>query len=111
MPLIGGVIFNLSNLLIVAATAIAGMSVAFPIAVGLALVIGVLDNYIRKTEGDPVILFVGVALIVVGHYYQFHCVPETQQKKGGGSSKGILLSILSGVIMGFLLWFCRQNTA
>ena len=54
---IGGVIFNLSNLLIVAATAIAGMAVAFPIAVGLALVIGVVVNYIKELRSEIHICF------------------------------------------------------
>jgi glucose uptake protein len=54
---IGGIIFNLSNLLIVAATAIAGMAVAFPIAVGLALVIGVVVNYIATPLGNPYLAF------------------------------------------------------
>jgi glucose uptake protein len=107
---IGGVIFNLSNLLIVAATAIAGMSVAFPIAVGLALVIGVLDNYIRKSEGNPVILFVGVALIVLAIVinsiaYRKHSKNQQQ----GSSSKGIIISILSGVIMGFFFGFVAKT--
>ncbi len=61
---IGGVGFNLSNLLWVAAAAVAGMSVAFPIAVGLALVIGVIMNYFIESKGDPVILFSGVAFVV-----------------------------------------------
>ncbi len=107
--LIGGVIFNLSNLLIVAATAIAGMSVAFPIAVGLALVIGVLDNYIRKSEGNPVILFAGVALIVLAIIINSIAYRKHSKKKEGGTSKGILLSILSGVIMGFFFGFVAKT--
>ena len=62
---LGGVIFNLSNLLLVAAIAVAGLSVAFPVGVGLALVIGVFVNYINKPEGDPILLFGGVALVVI----------------------------------------------
>ena len=36
--LVGGAIFNLANILLVAAIDIAGMSVAFPVGIGLALV-------------------------------------------------------------------------
>jgi len=43
---LGGVIFNLANILLSAAIAIAGMSVAFPVGIGLALVLGVIINYI-----------------------------------------------------------------
>ena len=56
--------FNIANLLVVAATAIAGLAVAFPIAIGLALVIGVIVNYIATPLGDPTVLFIGVGLVV-----------------------------------------------
>ena len=62
---IGGVVFNLSNLLVVAAISVAGLSIAFPIGVGLALVIGVVVNYIKQPVGDPLLLFAGVLLVVV----------------------------------------------
>ena len=107
--LLGGVIFNLSNLLIVAATAIAGMSVAFPIAVGLALVIGVLDNYIRRTEGDPTLLFAGVALIVLAILINSVAYRKHSRTKEGSSSKGIILSVLSGSIMGFFFGFVAKT--
>ena len=61
----GGIIFNASNILLSASISLAGMSVAFPIGVGLALVLGVFINYFGAPKGDPVILFVGVALIVI----------------------------------------------
>jgi glucose uptake protein len=57
--LMGGVIFNLSNILLVAAIDIAGMAVAFPVGVGLALVIGVVTNYQADPVGNPV-LFLGL---------------------------------------------------
>ncbi|MGD1086868.1 MAG: hypothetical protein ABSA47_19195, partial [Verrucomicrobiota bacterium] len=60
----GGVVFNLSNILVVGAIAVAGMGVGFPIGVGLALVVGVILNYIIEHKGNPVLLFAGVALIV-----------------------------------------------
>jgi glucose uptake protein len=60
--LLGGIIFNLSNILLVAAIDIAGMAVAFPIGVGLALAIGVITNYVKMPIGNPVILFLGVSL-------------------------------------------------
>src|SRR5690349_22295286 len=63
--LIGGVIFNAANILFSAAIAIAGMAVAFPIAIGLALVLGVIVNFAASQKGDPVLLFTGVALITV----------------------------------------------
>ena len=67
--LAGGVIFNVANILLVAAIAISGMSVAFPIAIGLALIIGVVWNYFLSPQGNPAmlfggVLFVGLAIVV-----------------------------------------------
>ena len=62
---IGGVIFNLANLLIVAAIDIAGMAVAFPVGIGIALVLGVLVNYFAVPVGDPLLLFSGVFLVAL----------------------------------------------
>ena len=63
--LLGGVVFNAANILLSAAIAIAGMAVAFPIGIGLALVLGVIINYTAAQKGDPFYLFLGVALIAV----------------------------------------------
>lgn len=63
--IIGGIIFNLANLLIVAAIDIAGMAVAFSIGIGIALVLGVVVNYLATPVGDPKLLFAGVALVAV----------------------------------------------
>ena len=63
--LIGGAIFNLANILLSAAISMAGMTVAFPLGVGIALVLGVIVNYIGAPKGDPLTLFLGVALVMV----------------------------------------------
>src|SRR5271167_3676132 len=62
---IGGVIFNLSNILLVAAIDIAGMAVAFPVGVGLALVLGVMTTYAAKPEGNVPMLALGVACVMI----------------------------------------------
>jgi len=62
---LGGIIFNFANILLVTAIDIAGMAVAFPVGIGIALAQGVFVNYIAKPEGNPLILFIGVALVVV----------------------------------------------
>ena len=56
--------FNLANMLLVAAISLAGLSVAFPVGIGLALVIGVVWNYILKPQGNPVLLFTGATIVV-----------------------------------------------
>ena len=55
--ILGGIIFNGSNILLSASTSLAGLSVAFPLGVGLALVLGVFINYFGAPKGNPVLLF------------------------------------------------------
>ena len=62
---LGGVIFNIANLLLVAAIEIAGLAVAFPVGIGLALVIGVLLNYFLAPQGNPLLLFGGLIFVVL----------------------------------------------
>ncbi|NJN28613.1 MAG: multidrug DMT transporter permease [Cyclobacteriaceae bacterium] len=106
---VGGVIFNLSNLLIVAATAIAGMSVAFPIAVGLALAIGVVVNYIATPVGNPYLLFLGLALVVAAILVDAAAYKKLPQENKGDQKKGIIISIISGILMGFFYRFVAAS--
>ncbi len=76
--LLGGVIFNASNILLVAAMAIAGMAVAFPVGVGIALALGVIINYIAVPKGNPLILFIGVGFYSCGNYNRCCCLQKTQ---------------------------------
>lgn len=99
--LAGGVVFNIANILLVAAIDIAGMAVAFPIGIGLALVIGVFKTYMDNPKGDPWILFLGVACVAVAIVIDaiaYRRLPSTGQKT---TVKGIVLSVLCGVLMGF----------
>ncbi|WP_018626433.1 GRP family sugar transporter [Niabella aurantiaca] len=101
---VGGIIFNASNILLSAAIAIAGMSVAFPLGVGIALVLGVVVNYIGAQKGDPMLLFLGVTLIVVAiilNALAYRSKGETQKS----SFKGILISVIAGVLMAFFYRF------
>lgn len=108
---IGGIVFNLSNLLIVAATAIAGMAVAFPIAVGLALVIGVIVNYIATPLGDPFLLFFGLALVVIAIIIDAAAYRRLPQEQTNVKRKGILISVISGILMGFFYRFVAASMA
>ncbi len=99
--ILGGVIFNASNILLSASTALAGLAVAFPLGVGLALVLGVFINYFGAPKGDPVVLFAGVALIVVAIIC--NGLASGRMSRGGGKSaanrKGIVLAVVAGVLM------------
>ncbi|WP_295937474.1 GRP family sugar transporter [uncultured Alistipes sp.] len=105
--IIGGIIFNASNILLSASVSLAGLAVAFPLGVGLALVLGVIINYIGAPKGDPVILFLGVALIVVAIICNGVASGRVQKAKGSSSQnrKGILLAVVAGVLMSFFYRF------
>ncbi|MDX1283544.1 MAG: GRP family sugar transporter [Draconibacterium sp.] len=106
---IGGIVFNLANLLVVAATAIAGLAVAFPIAVGLALVIGVVVNYIATPLGNPYLLFIGLALVVIAILVDTAAYKKLPQDKKGDQKKGIIISIIAGILMGFFYRFVAAS--
>ena len=66
--LVGGAWFNLANLLLVAAIDMAGLAVAFPISIGIALVVGVVLSYVLQPKGNPTLLALGVACALLGPY-------------------------------------------
>ena len=99
--LIGGVVFNLANILLTAAIAHAGMAVAFPLGIGLALIIGVVLNYVLASKGDPLLLFTGVtcvsvAIILNALAYRMHRGGKTDSRATG---KWIAVSIIAGILM------------
>jgi len=109
--LIGGVIFNIANLLIVAAIDIAGMAVAFPVGIGIALALGVVVNYVAVPVGDPVLLFVGVGLVVLAIIFDSLAYKKLAQGKASTPVKGIVLSILGGILMGFFYRFVAASVS
>lgn len=107
--LLGGVIFNAANILLTAAIAIAGMSVAFPVGIGLALVLGVVINYLGAAKGNPVWLFAGVALVTVAIVLNAVAYRKASGENRKVSSTGILLSIVAGVLMSFFYRFIAAS--
>jgi len=110
--LAAGAVFNLANMLLVAAISVAGMAVAFPVGIGLALVVGVIWNYFLNPQGNPLLLAVGVVLVVgaiivdalayAGHARTLRKAAGKSKgaPRSGGGAKGIVLSLISGVLMG-----------
>ncbi len=98
---IGGVIFNAANILLVAAISIAGMAVAFPVGIGLALVIGVVVNYIDSPFGNVTLIVGGVVLIVAAILLNANAYRKMKAGSVNTSSKGLILSIVAGGLMGF----------
>jgi glucose uptake protein len=100
LAVLGGVIFNVANLLLVAAIDIAGLAVAFPIGIGLALVVGAVSSYVLAPAGNPILLFGGIALVVTAIVLDaaaYRLREATQQKM---SRNGVILSLVAGLLMG-----------
>ncbi len=98
---LGGVIFNLSNILLVAAIDIAGLAVAFPVGVGLALVLGVITTYVARPEGNVGMLAAGVAAVVVAIILDALAYKRLASQTKKTPVKGIVLSVAAGLLMGF----------
>lgn len=107
--MLGGVIFNASNILLVAAMAIAGMAVAFPVGVGIALALGVIINYAFAPHGNPGILFGGVALIIVAIILDAVAYKKHSISLKKISGKGISLSVAAGILMALFYRFVASS--
>ncbi len=105
--LLGGVVFNIANLLLVTAIDIAGMAIAFPIGIGIALVLGVIVNYIAFPVGDPFLLFTGVGLVALAIVVD--ALVYKKISKGAATVKGIVISVAAGILMGFFYRFVAAS--
>lgn len=105
----GGVVFNLANILVVAAIAVAGMSVAFPVGIGLALVLGVLINYISNNQGDPALLFPGVALVTAAIIIDAIAYKKLTNTNTKVPSKGIILALVGGLLMSLFYFLVARS--
>jgi len=101
LAILGGIIFNFANILLVVAIDIAGMSVAFPVGIGLALALGVIDNYRKAPDTyQTAILFAGVAcvaLAIIVNALAYRRLSKDQKT----TALGVIISILCGIFMGF----------
>jgi glucose uptake protein len=97
----GGVVFNVANLLLVAAIDVAGLAVAFPVGIGLALVVGAVSSYLVSPAGNPLLLFGGVALVVVAIVFDAAAYRQREARaKAASTTRGLVLSVLAGLLMG-----------
>ena len=108
---VGGIIFNFANLLLVIAIEIAGMAIAFPIGIGIALVLGVFTNYIAQPEGDPLVLIIGVTLVALAILVDGIAYKRILQKTNENPLKGILFSASAGIAMGFFYKYVAASMA
>lgn len=104
---LGGVVWNLGNLLLVAAIAVAGMSVGFPIGGGIAWVLGIVVNYLLvvsrtgKSGDNDLLLFSGVVVIIVAIILSMLSYKRLASENKKPTTKGIILSVSAGLLIAF----------
>jgi glucose uptake protein len=98
--LISGAIFNVANIMLVVGIDTAGMAVAFPVGVGLALVIGTVESYLQTPKGNPLLLFGGVLLILFAMIMSGLAYRKLPQSRAKSPLRGLIFSALAGCIMG-----------
>jgi glucose uptake protein len=103
----GGVVWNLGNLLLVAAIAVAGMAVGFPIGGGIAWLLGILVNYMLvryRTGASPdndLLLFSGAIVIAIAIYLSMLSYKKLSSHRKEPTIKGIMLSVFAGLLIAF----------
>src|SRR5436305_132171 len=118
LALVAGCVFNLANMLLVAAISVAGMSVAFPVGIGIALVVGVIWSFFLHPVGNPYLLGTGClailgAIVIDALAYRAlsmqrlldHAAdaPATGKPKASRKTftfKGVIIAVISGFLMG-----------
>lgn len=109
LALAGGVIFNAANLLLVAAIDIAGLAVAFPVGIGLALVVGAVSSYVLAPSGNPLLLFGGVALVAVAIVLDALAYRLREAQRQSVSVRGVAISLVAGLLMGSFYPFVSRS--
>lgn len=134
LAVLAGAIFNVANVLLVAAISIAGMSVAFPVGIGLATIVGVVWSYFLNPQGNATMIWFGLGFLIVGivvnarAYHMMAIVRKSQAvtidpvdpgappkrvrktgKTKSTASKGITLSVICGLLMGCFYPFIEMS--
>lgn len=107
--LVGGVLFNIANLLLVAAIEIAGLAVAFPVGIGLALVVGAVSSYILSPSGNALMLFGGIALVVAAIVFDAIAYRLRESQQRALSTRGVVISLVAGLLMGSFYPFVARS--
>jgi len=114
--LVAGVLFNFANELLVGAISVAGMATAFPVGLGVALVMGSLLNQAARAGGSAALLILGCGMVTgavalaSGSHAVMASLRREQQARAGKtkdtrrrlSLKGVYLALASGVFLGTL---------
>lgn len=109
--LIGGFVFNIANILIVVGIELAGLSVAMPVGIGLALVLGVVVNYILAPVGAVVVLAGGVFAIFLAIVFSALAHRVKGSADQSVSTRGLVVSLVGGFLMSFFFYFVAKAMA
>lgn len=107
--IIGGIIFNAANILLSAAISIAGMAVAFPVGIGIALILGVVINYVNAPQGNLQLIIGGVLLIMIAIIINAIAYRKTNKNDSKLSLKGLFISVLAGLLMSLFYRFIAAS--
>jgi glucose uptake protein len=105
---LGGFIFNIANVLLIAGIEIVGLAVAFPIAIGIALVEGVVLSYALQPRGNPVLLTAGVLMAVVAVVLVGKAYGALRTGDSVISRRGVVVCVISGLLMGIFAPFVTR---
>jgi glucose uptake protein len=100
--MVGGAIFNLANLLLVAAIDMAGLAIAFPVSIGIALVVGVISSFAIQMKGNAPLLAAGVVCALIAVVLDGKAYGSLAIAGRSVSKKSIIVCVVSGILMG--LW-------
>ncbi|UFH53969.1 GRP family sugar transporter [Spirosoma sp. KNUC1025] len=109
--LVGGFIFNIANILIVVGIELAGLSVAMPVGIGLALILGVVVNYILSPVGAAGLLAGGVFSIFLAVVFSALAYRSKASTDQSVSTKGLVISLVGGFLMSFFFYFVAKAMA
>jgi len=107
--IIGGIIFNAANILLSAAISIAGMAVAFPVGIGIALILGVVINYFTAPQGNLEFIVIGIILIMAAIIANAIAYKKASKNEKKLSVKGLLISVLAGLLMSLFYRFIASS--
>ncbi|MBE9509580.1 MAG: multidrug DMT transporter permease [Bacteroidetes bacterium] len=113
--MLGGILWNIGNILLVAAISVAGLAIAFPIGGGIAWILGIIINYIlillsgQEASEKPVTLWIGVVIIITAIVLSGKIYDKVAKEKKQASLKGVVLSVLAGLFIAFFYGFVVKS--
>lgn len=113
--MLGGILWNIGNILLVAAISVAGLAIAFPIGGGIAWILGIIINYVlillsgQEASGKPVTLWIGVIIIITAIVLSGKIYDKVAKEKKQASLKGVVLSVLAGLFIAFFYGFVVKS--